>query len=79
MRNFSLILIGLLCTSVNTPEMVYEIETLPIEKIKIEKKEIEIKPIVRDLEDLIEAMVWVESEGNPVSYTHLTLPTILLV
>ena len=68
MRNFSLILIGLLCTSVNTPEMVYEIETLPIEKIKIEKKEIEIKPIVRDLEDLIEAMVWVESKGDPKAF-----------
>ena len=30
---------GLLCTSVNSPEqMVYEIETLPIEEIKIEQK-----------------------------------------
>ena len=59
-------LIGLLCTSVNTPELVYEMETLPIEQIKIEKKE--IKPIVRDLEDLIEAMVWVESKGKENAY-----------
>jgi hypothetical protein len=66
MRNFSIMLIGLLCTSVNTPELVYEIETLPIEQIKIEKKE--IKPIVRDLEDLIEAMVWVESKGKENAY-----------
>ena len=61
-------LIGLLCTSVNAPEQkLYEIERLPIEQIKIEHKA-EIKPIVRDLEDLIEAMVWVESEGNPTAY-----------
>ena len=56
---------GLLCTSVNAPEQwLYEIERLPIEQIKIEQKEIKIKPIVRDLEDLIEAMVWVESKGR---------------
>ena len=61
-------LIGLLCTSVNSPEQkLYEIERLPIEQIKIEHKN-EIKPIVRDLEDLIEAMVWVESKGNPKAF-----------
>ena len=61
-------LIGLLCTSVNAPEQkLYEIERLPIEQIKIEHKN-EIKPIVRDLEDLIEAMVWVESKGNPKAF-----------
>ena len=55
MRNFSIILIGLLCTSVNAPEQrLYEIETLPIEQIKIEHKT-EIKPIVRDLGDLVRA------------------------
>ena len=44
MRNFSIILIGLLCTSVNEPEQrLYEIERLPIEQIKIEHKT-EIKP-----------------------------------
>ena len=70
MRNFSIILIGLLCTSVNQPEqMLYEIERLPIEQIKIEHKE-EIKPIVRDLEDLIEAMVWVESKGDPKAFAR---------
>tara|TARA_Y100000592_G_scaffold60687_1_gene94817 strand:+ start:540 stop:1049 length:510 start_codon:yes stop_codon:yes gene_type:complete len=70
MRNFSIILIGLLCTSVNQPEqMLYEIERLPIEEIKIEHKE-EIKPIVRDLEDLIEAMVWVESKGDPKAFAR---------
>ena len=61
-------LIGLLCTSVNAPEQkLYEIERLPIEQIKIEHKA-EIKPIVRDLEDLIEAMVWVESKGDPNAF-----------
>ena len=61
-------LIGLLCTSVNAPEQkLYEIERLPIEQIKIEHKA-EIKPIVRDLEDLIEAMVWVESKGDPKAF-----------
>ncbi len=61
-------LIGLLCTSVNAPEQkLYEIERLPTEQIKIEHKE-EIKPIVRDLEDLIEAMVWVESKGDPKAF-----------
>ena len=70
MRNFSIILIGLLCTSVNQPEqMLYEIERLPIEEIKIEHKE-QIKPIVRDLEDLIEAMVWVESKGDPKAFAR---------
>ena len=70
MRNFSIILIGLLCTSVNQPEqMLYEIERLPIEEIKIEHKE-EINPIVRDLEDLIEAMVWVESKGDPKAFAR---------
>lgn len=61
-------LIGLLFTSVNAPEQkLYEIERLPIEQIKIEHKT-EIKPIVRDLEDLIEAMVWVESKGDPKAF-----------
>ena len=61
-------LIGLLFTSVNAPEQkLYEIERLPIEQIKIEHKA-EIKPIVRDLEDLIEAMVWVESKGDPKAF-----------
>ena len=55
---------GLLCTSVNSPDMVYEIETLPIEEIKIEQKEIKIAPIVRNVDDLVEAMVWVESKGK---------------
>ncbi len=60
----------MLCTSVNQPEqMLYEIERLPIEEIKIEHKE-EIKPIVRDLEDLIEAMVWVESKGDPKAFAR---------
>ena len=60
----------MLCTSVNQPEqMLYEIERLPIEQIKIEHKE-EIKPIVRDLEDLIEAMVWVESKGDPKAFAR---------
>tara|TARA_Y100001937_G_scaffold74309_1_gene101128 strand:+ start:87 stop:533 length:447 start_codon:yes stop_codon:yes gene_type:complete len=49
--------------------MLYEIERLPIEEIKIEHKE-EIKPIVRDLEDLIEAMVWVESKGDPKAFAR---------
>lgn len=61
-------LIGLLFTSVNAPEQkLHEIERLPIEQIKIEHKA-EIKPIVRDLEDLIEAMVWVESKGDPKAF-----------
>ena len=60
----------MLCTSVNQPEqMLYEIERLPIEEIKIEHKE-EINPIVRDLEDLIEAMVWVESKGDPKAFAR---------
>lgn len=68
MRNFSIILIGLLCTSVNAPEQrLYEIERLPIEQIKIEHKA-EIKPIVRDLGDLVRAMVWVESKGDPRAF-----------
>lgn len=49
--------------------MLYEIERLPIEEIKIEHKE-EINPIVRDLEDLIEAMVWVESKGDPKAFAR---------
>ena len=69
MRIFSLILIGLLCTSVNQPEqMLSEIKRLEIEQIKIEYKEIELKPIVRDLGDLVRAMVWVESKGDPRAF-----------
>ena len=69
MRIFSLILIGLLCTSVNQPEqMLSEIKRLEIEQIKIEYKEIELKPIVRDLGDLVRAMVWVESKGDPNAF-----------
>ena len=59
---------GLLCTSVNSPDMVYEMETLPIEEIKIEQKEIKIAPIVRNVDDLVEAMVWVESKGKEDAY-----------
>lgn len=68
MRNFSIMLIGLLCTSVNSPDMVYQVETLPIEEIKIEQKEIKIAPIVRNVDDLVEAMVWVESKGKEDAY-----------
>tara|TARA_A200000159_G_scaffold163458_1_gene189738 strand:- start:765 stop:1277 length:513 start_codon:yes stop_codon:yes gene_type:complete len=69
MRNLSIVLVGLLCTSVNNNEQaIEEIDTIPIKEIKIEKVENEIKPIVRNLDDLVEAMVWVESEGNPTAY-----------
>ena len=58
----------MLCTSVNEPEQrLYEIERLPIEQIKIEHKT-KIKPIVRDLGDLVRAMVWVESKGDPKAF-----------
>lgn len=69
MRILSIILVGLLSSSVHNPKHNFkEIDRLPIKEITIEKLEIKVKPIVRDLEDLIEAMVWVESEGNPTAY-----------
>ena len=69
MRIISIMLIGLLSSSIHNPEHNFkEIYSIPIKEIKIEKVENEIKPIVRDLDDLIEAMVWVESEGNPNAY-----------
>ena len=54
MRNLSIVLVGLLCSSVNNNEQPLEqIDTIPIKEIKIEKVENEIKPIVRNLDDLV--------------------------
>ena len=55
----------MLCTSVNAPEQkLYEIERLPIEQIKIEHKA-RNKTHCKRLRDLVRAMVWVESKGDP--------------